>query len=373
MLMRLLHLLPPEDAHALTIKALQLGLGPTLQNNSDISISLFGKIIRNPIGLSGGADKEASALAGWSKMGFGLVEAGTVTLHPRTGNPQPRMWRLPNSSVINWLGLPGQGLPNFLKNLAEFQHHPARKKLCVGASIASPDGVLDEFKILAEAVAPYVDYITLNASCPNVSHDDHEAKDCDDSPASLRERSPAAFEQIETAAAQIKKTKEGAGQIPVLIKLGPTHDSYALSRMVKAALDAGINGFVATNTVPYANKNLLKEINFEWPTHDGKSDDRRSASLRERSPHKNNGASEQTRVGGYSGKQLLELSCWMVSEIRKLIPRSMPIIGVGGVQSGEDAKRLMESGANAIQLYTGLIYKGPALINEIAASLAVAK
>lgn len=329
MLMKLLHLLPPEDAHAVTIKALQLGLGPTLQNTSDISISLFGKIIRNPIGLSGGADKEAAALAGWSKMGFGLVEAGTVTLHPRSGNPQPRMWRMPNNSVVNWLGLPGHGLPNFLKNLSEFQHHPSRKKLCVGASIASPDGVLDEFKTLASAVAPYVDYITLNASCPNVSHDDHS------------------FE--ETAAAQIRKTKEGAGRIPVLIKLGPTNDSYALSRMVKAALDAGINGFVATNTVPHANSNLLKEKNFSWPTHDGKE------------------------VGGYSGTQLLELSCWMVSEIRKLIPRSMPIIGVGGVQSGADAKRLMDAGANAIQLYTGLIYKGPALIDEIAATLAVAK
>ncbi len=367
MLMKLLHLLPPEDAHALTIKALQLGLAPELQNNSDLSLSLFGKIIRNPIGLSGGADKEAAALAGWSKMGFGIVEAGTVTMHARKGNPRPRMWRIkparavapPASAmgtermvhdyaVVNWLGLPGQGLPNFVKNLREFHNHPSRKNLCVGASIASPDNVLAEFEMLAESIQPYVDYITLNASCPNVADHSHRIED--------------------TAAAHIQRVKQGAGRIPVLVKLGPTNHKESLERIVNAALAAGINGFVATNTVPYASRELLGNVNFEWPEAFKDGDGRPqkdSGSLRERSP----AASERIKVGGYSGKRLLDISCWMVSEIRKLVPESMPIIGVGGVQSGNDAKRLMRSGANAIQLYTGLIYKGPALLNDIASAL----
>ena len=342
MLMGLLRLLPPETAHALTISALKLGLGPSLKNKRDLRVMLFGKEIRNPIGLSGGADKEAAVLPAWSKMGFGIVEAGTVTLYPRNGNPTPRMWRLATparavapsgaermankyNSLINWLGLPGPGLDPFIKNLAAFQTHPARKDLCVGASIASPDSKLDEFKILARAVAPYVDYITLNASCPNVAHDDHSLEN--------------------TAASQIKSAKEGAGRIPVLVKLGPTHDITALERMVRAALSAGVDGFVATNTVPYSNSNLIDARRIAWPTHNGKE------------------------VGGYSGPQLLETSCWMVREIRKLVPATMPIIGVGGIQSGADAKHMLASGANAIQIYTGLIYKGPTLLDDIALHL----
>ncbi len=388
MLMGLLRLLPPEAAHALTLQALKLGLGPTFKNNSDLRCTLFGKEIRNPIGLSGGADKEAAALPAWSKMGFGMVEAGTVTLHPRVGNPKPRMWRMKSparavapsnagrvappifkmegadashqydgaermaeeyNSVINWLGLPGRGLEPFIKNLAAFQKHPARKDVCVGASIASPDNVLDEFKILAKAVTPYVDYITLNASCPNVAHEDHEVKDGDRRPqensGSLCERSPAAFEQIDNAAAQIKAAKQGAGRIPVLVKLGPTRDKASLERMVRACIHAGADGFVATNTVPFSSSNLIDARHITWPTHN------------------------QKEVGGYSGPQLLEISTWMVREIRKHVPQNMPVIGVGGIQSGEDAKKMLECGATAIQLYTGLIYKGPDLLNEIAQSL----
>ncbi|MBY0428081.1 MAG: dihydroorotate dehydrogenase 2 [Alphaproteobacteria bacterium] len=342
----LLHLLPPETAHAASLFGLKLGLGPRLKNKSKLYLKLFGKEIRNPIGLSAGADKEAAALPAWSKMGFGIVEVGTVTLNPRTGNPKPRMWRLPDGGVINWLGLPGHGLDPFIKNLAKFKKHKSRRDVCVGASIASPDGVLDEFKILAKAVAPYVDYITLNASCPNVAHEDHAAED--------------------TAAEQIKAAKLGAGRMPVLVKLGPTHDAVALERMVKAALAAGVDGFVATNTVPFASRTILPRMTFDWPEAEViKNDDRRSASLRERSP----AASERIKVGGYSGPQLLQTSTWMVKEIRKHIPADMPVIGVGGIQSGEDAIRMFKSGATAIQLYTGLITHGPDLLNDIAGAL----
>ena len=346
----LLHLLPPETAHALTIFGLKLGLGPSmpmrLKNKSNLRFNLFGKEIRNPIGLAGGADKEAAALPAWSKMGFGIVEAGTVTLHPRKGNPKPRMWRLPNYGVINWLGLPGRGLDPFLKNLKRFKKHPARGNLCVGASIASPDGVLDEFTLLAKAVAPYVDYITLNASCPNVAHDDHSLED--------------------TAATQIKAAKLGAGRLPVLVKLGPTHDAAALERMVRAALAAGVDGFVATNTVPFASRTFLPRMTFDWPEVEvTKGGDCRPASLCERSP----AASERIKVGGYSGPQLLQTAAWMVKEIRRHIPAQMPIIGVGGIQKGEDAVLMLKSGANAIQLYTGLITHGPDLLNDIASTL----
>lgn len=320
-MMELLRLLPPETAHACSIFFLKLGFGPKLKNSADLSFTLFGKRCRNPIGLSGGADKEAAALPGWSKMGFGLVEAGTVTLKPRSGNPKPRIWRLPDNAIINWLGLPGGGIIPFIKNLKAFHQHPARKNLIVGASIASPDNIMAEFTMLAAACAPLVDYMTLNASCPNVEHDhDNTVKNM--------------LEQIQAA-------KYGAGKVPLLLKLGPTKDEAALELMVKAALGAGINGFVVTNTVPFTFCSVLKSVPH-WPMHDGKA------------------------VGGYSGPQLLEISEWMVAHIRKLAGQDIPIIGVGGVQSGKDAKRLMTAGANAVQLYTGLIYRGQGLIEEIA-------
>lgn len=324
MMMFFLRLLPPEVAHKVTLLALQMGLGPRLKNKADLRRTLFGKPLRNPIGLASGADKGAVALSGWSKMGFGLVEAGSIAVHPRKGNPHPRMWRMSDCSAINWMGLPGSGIESAVKNLAAFQAHPLRKELCVGANIVSPDGVLDDFRVLAKALAPYVDYITLNVSCPNV------------------ENAPTQ----DIVAQQIKATKEGAGSVPVLLKLGPTKDKASLERMVKAALAAGVDGFVATNTVPFASRELLPSKTFVWPTHNGKE------------------------VGGYSGPQLLDISTWMVREIRSMVPATMPIIGVGGIQSGEDAQRMLASGANAIQIYTGLIYKGPDLLNDIAAALA---
>jgi dihydroorotate dehydrogenase len=332
MLIKLLHLLPPEDAHALTLWALKNGLAPCVKDTADISISLFGKKLRNPIGLSGGADKAAESLAGWSHMGFGLVEAGTVTVKPRTGNPRPRIWRFENiSSLVNWMGLPGGGIEPFVENLKSFQSTPERQKLFVGASIASPDGKLQEFTQLAKACSPYVDYMTLNASCPNVQH------------------GAAHGTPEQTAADQIKAARDGAGGVPVMLKLGPTQDMAVLGRMVTSAMDAGVNGFVATNTLTHADRALAHNLNIDWPTHDGKP------------------------VGGYSGGSLLPIACWMVKEIRAHVGASVPIIGVGGIQSGADAARMLDAGANAIQLYTGLTYKGPALIADIMQSLAARK
>ncbi len=329
MLMRLLHLLDSETAHATTLAALKCGLGPRIREPKDLSLTLFGKRLRNPIGLSGGADKQAEALAGWSRMGFGLVEAGTVTVNPRSGNSRPRCWRFKdNNSMVNWMGLPGDGIIPFVANLEAFQHEPERKDLTVGASIASPDGKLEEFAQLAKACSPFVDYLTLNASCPNVAHANAQGA------------------PEKTAADQVKACKDAANGKPILLKLGPTRDQAVLNRMVEAALAAGVDGFVACNTLTNADRGLADGLALDWPMRDG-------------SP-----------VGGYSGPHLLPIACWMVQEIRALVGKDRPIIGVGGVQSGADALRLLDAGANAIQLYTGLIYKGPALVQDIMKALA---
>jgi dihydroorotate dehydrogenase len=233
--------------------------------------------------------------------------------------------------MVNWMGLPGGGIAPFLANLQAFRERPERKNLMVGASIASPDGKLEEFSRLAQACGPLVDYMTLNASCPNVAHG----------------TSSSAPEK--TAADQIKACKDASAGKPILLKLGPTMDQAVLSRMVNAAVAAGVDGFVATNTLANADRSFAKGLDISWPTHDGNP------------------------VGGYSGPCLLPIACWMVKEIRGIVGKDMPIIGVGGVQSGDDALRLMDAGANAIQLYTGLVYKGPRLIQEIMQALTARK
>jgi dihydroorotate dehydrogenase len=321
--MSLLHLLPPEIAHKAALFALKNGLGPRAKpDDPALQVQLLGKTFINPIGLSAGADKKAEALAGWSRMGFGFVEAGTVTLRPRTGNPQPRLWRLGNGHLVNWLGLPGEGLAPFVANLKAFQNAPERKNLVVGVSIASPDGITTELGELAAACAPLADYLTLNVSCPNVSG--HAEDDL-----------------IKSAQEQVKVIVAAAGGRPVLVKLGPTGDKESLKHMVGSVMEAGASGIVATNTVPWDRRVLLKNIPFNWPQAQGKP------------------------VGGYSGPALLDTACWMISEIRTLLGPNAPLIGGGGIQSGADALRMFTAGANLIQLYTGLVYRGSGLLEEI--------
>lgn len=317
-----LRLLPPETAHALAIAALKRGIGPrAAKDDPCLETQLFGRTLVNPVGLAAGAEKKAEALTGWTRMGFGFVEAGTVTPKARAGNPKPRLWRLGHGHLVNWLGLPGDGIEPFVANLAAFHATPQREKLAVGASLAAPDGTADDFARMAEACAPYVDYFTLNASCPNVGHGDTDA--------------------VKTAREQVAAVVSGAGGKSVLLKLGPTRDMESLKAMAGAALKAGAAGFVATNTVPFDKKDLIGPTPFDWPQNGGKP------------------------VGGYSGPLLLDISCGMVEELRALAGPDAPVIGVGGVQGGADALRLVRAGANAVQLYTDLTYKGAGLLKDI--------
>jgi dihydroorotate dehydrogenase len=325
---KLLQRLPPETAHGITLKALEWGLGPRAPaDDPRLKTVLFGKAFANPIGLAAGAEKKARALRGWARMGFGFVEAGTVTLRARAGNPKPRIWRMEGGNLVNWMGLPGDGLEPFVKNLKAFSGTEERKTLALGASLASPDGALDEFRALSAACAPLVDYLTLNASCPNVAGH-----------ASGPDPAQSAREQVKAVVAE-------AGGKPVLLKLGPTRDREALKIMLDAAMASGAAGIVATNTAPFDKRAALSATPASWPQSGGKE------------------------VGGWSGPLLLDTACWMVGEARALLGKDVPIMGGGGIQSGADALRMMKAGANAVQLYTGLAYKGPGLLAEITRDL----
>ncbi len=321
-------LLPPETAHKIALFACKYGLIPHAKKPETLKKEVFGLQFSSPLGLSAGADKEAAALKGWGTIGFGFVEAGTVTVSPRNGNPQPRIWRQKKQkSVVNWMGLPGKGYHPFVNNLKRYRNNNQNSDLVIGVSIASPEGVLSDFEKLARECAPYTDYFTLNASCPNVA--DHK-------------------DALKNITDQIKATVKHANNKAVLLKLGPTEDKDALLQTLDQATKAGAAGFVFTNTVPPTAKNLLgnNNQNFQWPKHDGED------------------------VGGYSGPQLLDITEFMVKTARKHLGDDVPLMGVGGIQSGADAQRIIDAGADLIQIYTGFIYKGPKLVKEINNALA---
>ena len=328
-MLTLLHMLPPELAHKLTLLGLRLGLAP---NQPVRGLNrLFGKTIGGYVGLSGGADKNAEALAGWRRIGFSFVEVGTVTLAARAGNPSPRIWRQEaQCSLVNWMGLPNLGAQAVAKNLAAFRRSAGGEDFCVGVSLASPSSMADELRQMAQLLAPYADFFTLNASCPNVSgHNAHSA--------------------LEGIGAQLRATIEGAGSKPVLVKLAPTRDEQSLRQTVRYLKEAGAAGFIACNTLPsgsasLADASLLPE---SWPRHNGEP------------------------VGGYSGKALFAISTSMVRIIRSEVGEASVIIGVGGIDSPQAAQQMLECGANAVQLYTALTYQGVPLIKKLNAELEI--
>jgi len=325
---RLLQYLNPETAHQLAIWGLKhhpfLRQSPEIEG---ISRPFLGKTLLNPIGLSAGADKNAAALRGWRRLGLGLVEVGTVTVKARSGNPSPRLWRFPEQySLVNWLGLPGNGMEHVIANLEIFSRTTERQHLLLGASIASPEGIEDELTVLAEHMAPLCDYIAINVSCPNVEH--HHA-----------------LEQIAMVTKQIQATISGAQGKPVMVKLGPTLQKNALDQISHAAMEAGVTGFIATNTVPYANRDILAHYPELWPMHDAQP------------------------VGGYSGPALLAVSTFMIKHLRQTLGETVPLIGVGGIQTAGDAVQMLQAGANAIQLYTGLIYHGAGIVQRMKQAL----
>ena len=310
--------LPPELAHAATVRALGLGLGRTSRPDAGPPARPFGKDLPNRVGLSGGADKNASALAGWARLGFGFVEAGTVTVAPRKGNPRPRVWRIGTDSMVNAMGLPNLGIEAFAANLAAYRATPGGRARCVGASVATPDGRAGEMRRMAERIGSDVDFLTLNASCPNT---EHEAPD------------------LTGILSQIAELRDGAGNVPILVKLGPTGAAEGLDRMVDGLMAAAVDGFVPCNTATAAmGARLGRYAPRPWPDRDG------------------------TPVGGYSGPGLAGISLWMVERIRGRVGAGPTIVGVGGVQAPDDLDAMFRAGADAVEVYTAVARGGlPAL------------
>jgi dihydroorotate dehydrogenase len=317
-LMPAMRRLDPETAHNLSLRALRLGLAgrDTTPDDPILATPAFGRVLKNPIGLAAGFDKNAAAVTALGRLGFGFVEAGTVTPRPQPGNPRPRLFRLvEDAAVINRMGFNNAGLEVFLANLRRAE----RAAIAVGANAGiNKEGADPErdYPALVNALSPHADYITINISSPNTP--------------GLRDlQSEARLTAILAAIATPK---------PVFVKIAPDLSPEGLEVVVAVALAQNIAGLIISNTT-LARPDTL------------------------RSPYR-------SQTGGLSGAPLFGPSTAMLARAHKLCGGRLMLIGAGGVATPEQALAKILAGASLVQLYTGFAYGGPALIPALKSGLA---
>ena len=331
--------LDPETAHELTMASLARTQGTPLSAaycSSKVSdpIELAGLKFPNRVGLAAGLDKNARCIDGLAAMGFGFVEVGTVTPKGQPGNPKPRMFRLPEANaLINRLGFNNDGLDAFLANVqkSKLRKQGAKNALLLGLNIgknaATPiENAVDDYLICLDGVYPHADYVTVNISSPNTKN--LRALQSDEALDALLGR---IAERRETLAAQHGK------RVPIFVKIAPDLDDAQIDVIAATLKRHAMDGVVATNTT--LSRDAVK------------------------------GLRHAEEMGGLSGAPVLAASNRVIGQLRAALGKGFPIIGVGGVMSGLDAVSKIKAGADVVQIYTGLIYKGPALVAEAANSI----
>ena len=326
--------LPPETAHELALRILSLSPGLTKNLTGDrFKRSPFGKLRRfglsftNPIGLAAGFDKDGVAIESLAALGFGFIEAGTVTYNRQPGNPRPRLFRLPlDRALINRAGFNNEGAAALVERI---QSRPADLVLgiSIGKSKVVPveEAVQDYLKSF-EIVYPAADYVAVNVSSPNTPR--------------LRELQQA--EQLDELLSTLQKRNQeladgsGRSSMPILVKLSPDLDSEGLKEIVAVVRKNRVAGLIATNTT--TDRSGLRTSEAEVAA---------------------------CGEGGLSGAPLLSRSKETIAALYKLTDGSMPLIGVGGIFTAEDAWQLISAGASLVQLYTGFIYEGPSIVKRI--------
>ena len=325
-LMPLLRRLDAETAHGIALRALAAGLAGADSTPDDpvLATTAFGLRFRNPLGLAAGFDKDAAAVLPLMRLGFGLVEAGTVTPRPQPGNPRPRLFRLEEDrAVINRMGFNNGGLAAFRARLAAL---PRPLPAVLGANIGvNKEGAVPErdYPALYAALAPLADYVTVNVSSPNTPG----LRDLQG-----EERLAAILEAIAAARAGLEAPP------PLLVKIAPDLAEDALGPIVEACAARGVAGLIVANTTIA-----------------------RPESLR---------ASRRGEAGGLSGTPLFARSTEVLRQCFRLARGRLALVGVGGIASGADAYAKIRAGAALVQLYTGFAYGGPALVPRIKHELA---
>ncbi len=329
--------LDPEHAHELTLGSLaRLQDTPArcLWTQARVQDPVTVACLRFPnrIGLAAGLDKNGRCIDGLGDMGFGFIEVGTVTPLGQPGNPKPRMFRLPaRQALINRLGFNNEGLEAFLANVQRARRFRAAGGLLglnIGKNAATPiERAVDDYLIGLAGVYPHADYVTVNISSPNTQN--------------LRSlQSDEALDGL-LGALQARRAElavQHGRQVPIFLKIAPDLDEAQVAVIAATLQKHGLDGVIATNTT------LARDA---------------VAGL----PH-------AQEAGGLSGRPVFAASNRVIAQLRAALGPGFPIIGVGGVLSGEDARAKIAAGADLVQLYTGLIYRGPELVAEAARAVA---
>ncbi|MGX9355190.1 quinone-dependent dihydroorotate dehydrogenase [Roseobacteraceae bacterium S113] len=315
--LRALRSVDPERAHGLALKALQLGLaGQETFASARLRTQVAGLDLANPLGLAAGFDKNAEAIAPLSRAGFGFVEVGAATPRPQPGNPRPRLFRLSeDNAAINRFGFNNDGMDAIALRLA---HRPRDMVLGLnlGANKDSEDRAADFAKVLAHCGA-HVDFATVNVSSPNTEK--------------LRDLQGA--EALSALLSGVMVARDAlARPIPVFLKIAPDLSDAEIAEIAAVALSTGVHGIIATNTT--LSRNGLK------------------------SHHK-------SEAGGLSGAPLFTASTRVLARLSHETNGAIPLIGVGGIATAEQAYAKIRAGASALQLYTALVYGGLPLVGDI--------
>lgn len=321
----------PETAHGLTVRALAAGLRPVRPAPDDpvLASRLWGMDFPNPVGLAAGFDKHAEVVDAVLGLGFGYVEAGSVTPRPQPGNPKPRLFRLDeDEAVINRFGFNSEGLGPFVERLA--RRRAAGATGIVGANLGKNKetaNAADDYDAGIRATCGLADYLVCNLSSPNTP-----------GLRALQARSEMAAVIATARNARDETIVEPAKRPPLLVKIAPDLDDAALADIAEVVLEEKVDGVIIGNTTLS-----------------------RPASLRSR--HKG-------ETGGLSGRPLMTLSTERLGAFARLVEGRVPLIGCGGIASGADAYAKIRAGASLVQLYSALVFQGPALVGRIKADLA---
>ena len=332
LLRSLLFTLPTETSHNVSLKSLdslrRLGLiGLISHDVADDPRHVMGLTFPNPVGLAAGLDKNGDHIDAMAALGFGFIEIGTVTPRPQPGNPQPRLFRLPKANaIINRMGFNNKGIDYLIERVKEANYRGILG-INIGKNFDTPvERAVDDYLICMRKAYPHASYITVNLASPNTP--------------GLRDLQFG--EPLNNLLAALKAEQQVLADlhsvyVPVVVKIAPDMIEEDVDTVAQALLDNGIDGVIATNTT--IDKRAVADL-----------------------PHGD-------EMGGLSGAPVREKSTKVVARLAKVLDGRMPIIGVGGIDSGDAAAEKQQAGAELVQIYTGFIYRGPALVAECATAL----
>jgi dihydroorotate dehydrogenase len=292
----------------------------------------MGLTFPNPVGLAAGLDKDGAYIDGLAALGFGFIEIGTVTPRAQPGNPKPRMFRVPEAqALINRMGFNNGGVDAFVRNVQASRFYQEQRGILglnIGKNADTPiERATDDYLYCLDKVYPYAAYVTVNISSPNTKN--------------LRQLQQAS--EIDALLSALKMAQSQLADkhgryVPLVLKIAPDLDNEQIDTIASALLRHHIDGVIATNTT-------ITRDAVQGLTH-------------------------ANETGGLSGAPVRDLSTRVVRALHQVLQGEIPIIGVGGILSGSDASEKMAAGARLVQLYTGLIYRGPALVGECASACA---